>query len=231
MKAIIENEKYKIYEEYDNDGNKYYLTIPNNNELEYQFFCSLDESIISDDKILKKTNSIYERIIESNKNAIYVHVILENGQLTEAAKDNDTPLYSFLIKRILKTIKDAYQKAIKEKLAGINNNLTFISQNKDDTKFIDWLEINQVLPINRIALNKNYEINPDDTIKISFADNYVDNDITNLTEYEIAKENNSKVKTKKAHKNNHGYGNIILVFTTLIISLLVGITIAYIIIK
>ena len=230
MKAIIENEKYKTYEEYDYDGNCYYLTVPNNNTLEYQIFCSLNETYPQDKETLSKANKLYQKITENNKNVVYVHIILEIGELTEAAKDNDTPLYSFLLKRLLKTTKDAYQKTISEKLAGINNKLTIITQNEDDAKFVDWLEINQVMSINRFSLNKNEQRKLDDNILTPFEETN-NSSGTPLTQNSITNENEPKTRKKIPPQNSRGFGNIMIIIITLTISLIVGITIAYTIIK
>ena len=226
MEDNIKNEKYHIYEKYDDMGNRYYLTVPESNALEYQMFCSLNEDNQSDKEMLAKAEQIFKNISEYNSQIIYLHIILNNGELTEAAKDNDTPLYKMLLKKVLSTIKHAYQLVIPIKLAGINNKITFISQNSDDTKFIDWLEINQIIPIDRISL-KGYQGFP-------LTDSSDDNGGTTLaggdTEVELT-ENKPMVRKKIPPKNSHGFVNIILIITTLIITLIIGISIAYILIK
>ena len=226
MLAIVENEKYKLYEEYDNIGNKYYLTIPNNNALEYQIYCSLNED--TDTEVLSKVCANYESIIQSNKQAIYLHLILDSGELAEAAAENDSHLYKFMIKKILTSLKHAYQIIIQTKIAGINNEITFINQNKDDKKFFDWIEITGIIPIRCIKLDselKSYvDIPLNDTPNDSGGASLIGADI------ELS-ENKPLVRKKTPPKNNHGFGNIVLVVLTHIITIACGITIAYLLIK
>ena len=226
MKAIIENEKYHIYEEYDDTGNKYYLTVPKSNALEYQIFCSLNEDYHQDKDAIDKACHIFESISKNNDQIIYLHIILNTGELTEAAKDNDNPLYKMILKKVLSTIKHAYQVIIQEKIAGINNKITFISQNKDDIKFIDWLEIMGIIPIDRISLN-NYQAFPltdtsDDNSGTSLAGGDIESELT---------ENKPKTRIKIPPKHSPGFGNIVLIIITLIVALAIGIGIAYILIK
>lgn len=226
MKAIIENEKYHIYEEYDDTGNKYYLTVPKSNALEYQIYCSLNEGYFPDKEVIDKVCHIFESISKNNNQIVYLHIILNNGELTEAAKDNDNHLYKILLKEVLSTIRHAYQVIIQAKIVGINNKITFISQNKDDTKFIDWLEIMGIIPIDRISLNNYQEFLLNDTSDGNSGASLAGGDI----ESELT-EDKPMVRKKTPPKHSSGFGNIVLIIITLIVALAIGIGVAYILIK
>lgn len=233
MQLLLQNDDYKICEEFDNNGNRYFLCIPIADSLEYKICCSLNDNFLSPGEMLLKASNIYASIFKKKKNLIYAHMILETNELKEAAYDNDDPLYSILLRKILSTVKDVYQITIKEKLAAIDNKLGFISQNEDDAKFLDWVEINQALPIERIDLGANFNYRVDDFEPVSpfvDADNSGGGNALSGGE-EIYTDSKPLVKTLKPQVNNHGFGNIILVIITLGVIFALAIGAAYILVK
>ena len=232
MQLLLQNDDYKICEEFDNNGNRYLLCIPNAESLEYKICCSLNDNYLSPGDMLLKASNIYATILKKNKNLVYAHMILDTDELKEAALDNDNPLYTMLLRKILSIIKDAYQVTIKEKLAAISNKLGFVSQNEDDQKFLDWVEINQALPIERINLGNNFSHRVDEfEPELPFIDSSEGGG--NLLSGGSNEYANDKplVKTLKPASNNHGFGNMIMVIITLGFIFAVCIGAAYILIN
>ena len=216
MQLLLQNDDYKICEEFDNNGNRYLLCIPNADSPEYKICCSLNDNYLSPGDMLLKASNIYATILKKNKNLVYAHMILDTDELKEAAHDNDNPLYTMLLRKILSIIKDAYQVTIKEKLAAISNKLGFVSLSDDDQKFLDWIEINQALPIERISLGANFSHHVDEfEPELPFIDSG-DGGGGNLLSGGSTEYTNDKplVKTLKP-SNNHGFGNMILVIISL----------------
>ena len=230
MQLLLQNDDYKIYEIYDNDGNRSFLCIPNNESLEYQICCSLNEDILSPSSMLLKTSNIYSNILKRNKNLIYVHMMVDDGEITDAAHDNDDPLYKALLKKMSTTLDNTYQVLVKDRVAGINNNIEIISFNEDDAKFIDWLEMNNALPISRMNLDANVYYQNDELdleLNTSSHENITTNEIIDF-DYDLDK---SLVNTRKKIAGNYGFGNIVSVIIILAIILAISIGAAYILIK
>ena len=225
MQLLLQNDDYKIYEVFDNDGNRSLLCIPNNNLLEYKICCSLNEDNLSFGDMLLKTSSIYSNILDRNKSFIYIHLLVEPGEIKEAAQDNDNPLYKALLKKMSATIDNTYQVLVKDRIAGFNNDIEIISFNEDDAKFIDWIEMNNALPINRMKLGNIVNRALDD-LDISSEDTH-NNEIIDY-DYDLDK---SLVNTKKKLAPNYGFGNIVSVIIILSVILTISIGAAYILIK
>ena len=227
MEVIFEKDAYKIYEEHDNLGNEYYLCIPNSDSSEYSIFCGLSKDNVSHEKRVSEVFDVYDNISRENKNVIYVDALVEIKKLVEASYDNDQKLYNFLLDGIHETIRHARGsidslKASTEKK--INNVITMVKRDEDDTKFIDWLEINMPNNVNSISLFHNH-----------YSDNV--SDVTGELPIVDSEETMSKdiqsnyTKKRIPVKNSYGFGNIILVTIVLTILFAIGIAIAYIIIK
>jgi len=235
LKAIQKNNDYVLYLEYDNTGSKYYLCIPTGNEMNYQIFFGLDKDNMDSDEIINGIVNTYSNIIEGKKNIIYINSIIGINDLIEAAKDNDQRLYNYLLDKIHQTINHAYEIIIKEKLAVIDSVITMVKKDDDDAKFIDWLETNMPMYIHSISLNIDRPYELDDMNPLPFVDTS-DNGGGNLLtggigDSNLLTQNKGVSKKKKPKKNNHGFGNIILIIILLMIVFVVGISIAYILIK
>lgn len=235
LRTIVKNDNYGLYEEYDDRGNIYYLCIPNNNEIEYEIFCGLNKDNIPNDEIVNNVCNIYDKITKDKKNIIYVGTIIEIANLMEAASDNDGKLYNILLDRIHQTVKHAYENIIKEKLAAISNIITMVKQDEDDTKFINWLESNMPSLIHSVSLrSNNYFDATDTTTEIPIIDTSDNSGGAALTggpsDGELA-QNKGFAKKKVPPKNNHGFGNIVLVIIVLMLALVVGVAVAYILIR
>lgn len=234
LKSIQKNSDYELYLEYDNTGNKYYLCIPCNNEMEYEVFFGLDKDNISNGDIIDGIARTYNQISQKKKNIIYINAIIEINDLVEASRDNDQRLYNVLLDRIHQTIRHAYEVIIKEKLAAINNVITMVKKDDDDTKFIDWLESNMPTYIQSVSLRIDNHHKLDDTVEVPIVDssdgggNILAGGTANSNSL---MQNKEFTKKKIPPKNNHGFGNIILIIIVLMIALIVGIGIAYLLIK
>ena len=239
LKNIIKNDNYGLYEEYDGVGNKYYLCMPDNNEVQYEIFCGLSKDNIPSEEIVSSVSSIYDTITKSKKNIIYVDIIVDTNRLIEAAKDNDNPLYNFLLDRIHQTTKHAYETIIKEKRVSINNVIiTMVEKDGDDAKFIFWLERNMPNFIHSVSLRHNdnhYYSAIADTLETPIIDTSESGSGNTLaggpSGGELTQNNGFTKKKVPPKKNNHGFGNIILVIIVLMLALIVGITVAYILVK
>ena len=222
MQLLLQNDDYKICEEFDNDGNRYFLCLPIADASEYRICCSLNDDYLPLGEAILKASNIYANVSKKNKKLVYAHMILDTGELQEAAKDNDNPLYTVLLKKVSSMIKDTYQVIIKEKVAAIDPKVSFISQSEDDAKFIDWIEINQALPVERIVLGTDFNHRVDDFEPETPFIKPIEN--KNNDEENEYMDEKPLVKTLKPAINNNGFSNIVLVIITLaaVLALCIG---------
>lgn len=201
--------------------NKYLLVAPINGRQNYDLFLlipSNDFMNLSNDDIIKEISLVEENIKNQYPNQIIAIPIIDTNLLKIASTTNDTKPYLYIFNQIKTVTADIYRQ-INSANSTVSQTITFIKTNEENTKFIDFIE----LYINTSTPNAIKEIN-----------------LTNLSKVNEEKPaiepviNIEKPKTKVlAPKlpNKAGSANILLTTITLLLSLLVGISISYIIIK
>ena len=226
------NNDYSIYELKANDSLTYYLSMPNkdiNTCQIYLGFPTLEMSILDKEQEIAEISRLSDIIHKINPNGLYLFCNLPYGELHEASNDNDNRLYTILLNKLHLITKDLYDTV------SINNNVTInpqiygIKQNNDDTKFIDWLEIQLNGFINGVtykSLAKSYkkEITSQDDGNSDLGTKTMDGNIN-------TKSSGKAKKLVKPNTSRKGFSSFPFILLILSISLVLGISFAYLLIK
>jgi len=226
---FFQNEKYSIYKCNINNLS-YYLSMPNIDVSEYQMFIGLPtENIINleNDKISDIINNINNFIPDTYINGILVLPCIKDTVIEEAAYENDRRLYTKLFNKIHAITNDVYNKFTENNIK-LKEKIFFIKQNDNDSKFIDWLEINMNGFIESIDCKKKqiYFVNDTNQDDDSSITNNNNNTNSNGNDY-----NNVKIKKLTSKKKNSGFSTFSFIIFVLITSIFLGINIASLFIK
>lgn len=199
---------YTIYK--FQNKNPYYLTIPKTEQDEYELYVSFRQEKTSKAKI-KELNDI---LVRTNNKAIHLICNIKKTDIDEFStyNDNKVALYKLLQKRIYRQLAKTYDY-LKDKNIKVKIPVFFIKQNNNDTKLINWLEIDD----HKLIKGLKYE-------KIRKAYNELIFSGTMVIPFLNNKENrNTEIITKTYTKY--------YILLTIIIALIVGIGIANLLIK
>ena len=225
-KVYLTNSKYTIYE--FQDDTKYYLSIPKEKQEDYQIFVSFPnkdiDSLKPEDKE-QEIRSINDMLIKTEPNAIYLLCCLSKNEIEEFASYNDSSssFYKRLQHKVLKTLSKTFDNL---------KNITYIfpvcliKQNEFDSKLIDLLEINAGSYLKSIKLTDIKQNYYDLIFNETMAFQPIDPTSGGPT---ISKDN---VKVKKLiPPSKKGFTTIYNISLTILLSLIIGIGIAYLLIK
>ena len=220
----MSNDNYSLYAktdtysifQCDNDKSNYYLAIPNEPTDAYQLFVGFPQNDFRYSKkedIINEIHNVKKIIPSINKNGIYILLDIPLDRLEDAALENDNKMFSKLLNNTIQPlISDVYLKLKQydsnEKT--IDQLIYFVKQSNNDTKFIQWLEINLPNFIRGISYDEIYnnylantqeeDIDLDKTVVLS---------MDQLQEYDAkVKENGKKRILAKPNLNTFGYGNM-----------------------
>jgi len=173
----------------------------------------------------KNTNLSWADIIFPN--GILVLPCIKDTVIEEAAYENDRRLYTKLFNKIHAITNDVYNKFTENNIK-LKEKIFFIKQNDNDSKFIDWLEINMNGFIESIDCKKKqiYFVNDTNQDDDSSITNNNNNTNSNGNDY-----NNVKIKKLTSKKKNSGFSTFSFIIFVLITSIFLGINIASLFIK
>ena len=200
--------------------NNYYICIPNNDKEGYSLYIEFpNKSINYEDKtsILEMMNNEREKI--NDDKAIYVLPVIPEELIIKEDNVNDDKVYLELVNTIEEICDDVFGNMIQENTP-MDQSVHLITDSRYEEDFVDWINIiyvenkpqmKGIFQKERKNIDKNYDAT-------------TTNDEENHIEQEISK---PKVRVLEKPKNNNGFSRIQALVITIILSLIVGIGIAY----
>lgn len=200
--------------------NNYYICIPNNDKEGYSLYIEFpNKSINYEDKtsILEMMNNEREKI--NDDKAIYVLPVIPEELIIKEDNVNDDKVYLELVNTIEEICDDVFSNMIQENTP-MDQSVHLITDSRYEEDFVDWINIiyvenkpqmKGIFQKERKNIDKNYDAT-------------TTNDEENHIEQEISK---PKVRVLEKPKNNNGFSRIQALVITIILSLIVGISIAY----
>lgn len=200
--------------------NNYYICIPNNDKEGYSLYIEFpNKSINYEDKtsILEMMNNEREKI--NDDKAIYVLPVMPEELIIKEDNVNDDKVYLELVNTVEEICDDVFGNMIQENTP-MDQSVHLITDSRYEEDFVDWINIiyvenkpqmKGIFQKERKNIDKNYDAT-------------TTNDEENHIEQEISK---PKVRVLEKPKNNNGFSRIQALVITIILSLIVGISIAY----
>ena len=200
--------------------NNYYICIPNNDKEGYSLYIEFpNKSINYEDKtsILEMMNNEREKI--NDDKAIYVLPVIPEELIIKEDNVNDDKVYLELVNTIEEICDDVFGNMIQENTP-MDQSVHLMTYSRYEEDFVDWINIiyvenkpqmKGIFQKERKNIDKNYDAT-------------TTNDEENHIEQEISK---PKVRVLEKPKNNNGFSRIQALVITIILSLIVGISIAY----
>ena len=234
------NNRYSIYE-LSNNNITYYLSMPNNDINNYKIYLGfpvIETKDASKETITMEIKNIMDIIHTTNPNGIYVYCNIPRNELVEAANDNDSLLYERLLNKVSLITSDSYKVINENNNVSIDSVIYLVKQTDEDTKFINWLEVKLYGFVNGISINKlkqtydNYLFNNTNEQVFSGSSDGSGNGPRGLSGgggTDTLTNNNTKVKKLIKPIPKHGYTSF--TFIILVLSIMIGIGIAYLFIK
>ena len=218
------------------DDITYYLSIPKEEYKEYEIFVSFPSKDINSlngkDKA-EEIRRINDMLIRIKPNTIYLLCCLSRNEIEEFASynDNKTNLYKRLQHKFLKVLSKSFDE-LKNKT--IKFPISLIKQDEFDSKFIDWLEINMnsYLKSSKLLEIKQayYDLIFNETTVFNPIDSSSGTSNTKSDSPSTVSKENIKVK-KLVPPSQKGFTTIHAIYLTISLSLIIGISIAYLLIK
>ena len=259
MGELIANlENYSIYKAYNDKAGDYYLCVPNNNIVSCQIFLGFNDmelDNLSNDEIISIINDINSMIMNINNNSMYIIPNIPLSLLKQATIENDDRMYLDILNNKIQPItQDVYNMLIKNGIntKKINQVIQIVEKTDYDKKLGGWLSMKLGDSyINELDYQKLKEasISKDNTsYSIPITDepiNEIDNPTLNTNngitpinrEYENVdsidktKSNQLVRKLTKPNNTSKGFSNVKFIVLVLLLSLVVGISIGYMIMK
>lgn len=252
---ISELEDYSIYKVKNEIAGYYYLCIPNDNMIGCQIYFGFNDKNldnVSDDDIILMIRDVNDKIYKIDNNSVYIVPDLQMNYLNELTTINDTKDYMKFTSEIIHPIVyEIHEKLIKYEMNedNINNNIQIVTKNDVDRKIAGGLELcpkigsfmkeisyNQL----ELAIKKNDSLGeiPIEVINTDIQDdNITFNSKITPIEHEFDNVDNDKcnknrlVRTRKPTDSSLGFSSFKFIIATLIFSLVVGVSIGYLIIR
>ena len=218
QKPYIVHSLYNVYALANNN----FLAIPKSLHDEYELyvgFPTIDLKKASTEDKQTEVRKLADLLSKINNHAIYLLCNINKEMIAEFAIYNDTKigLYGALREKTYEYLQNAYNFLDKYNYK-IKLPINVVKQNNDDTKLIDWFEVNYSKLIKGIKYEKLKSIYNELIFSGTMA----------LPFLKTPKPEKTKVKVRR--RNHYGYTKIYLLLT-LAISLIFGIEIAYLLIK
>ena len=258
---IANLESYSIYKAYNDKAGDYYLCVPNNNIVSCQIFLGFNDmelDNLSNDEIISMINDINSMIMNINNNSMYVIPNISLSILKQATLENDDRMYLDILNNKIQPItSDVYNMLIKNGIntKKINQVIQIIEKSDHDKKLGGWLSmklgdnyINELdyqklkeASMNKDNQNTSYSIpitdEPVDNIDNTMINNDnqsiapINREYENVDSIDKTKSNQLVRKLTKQSDTSKGFSNIKFIVLVLLLSLVVGISIGYIIMK
>lgn len=250
---------YTIYKITHQATGGYYVCVPNNQLQNYQMFVGFankDLSTLSKEEIIVEVNKVASFVNSLNNAGIYILPDIPISQLEQAVLANDERMFNnILVNRIQPITKQVYLLLNKRVNTSMIN---MIMQSGNDKKIVDWIsnqyqngkiqpidysmnltmqresEREKIVHVNNTMMHhqpvSQQTMNvpqPQQTTGITPINRQYDNEPTVNKENRLVRrltmDNNNQVSS--------GFGSIKFIIATLILSLVVGVSIGYILIK
>lgn len=205
--------------------NNYYICIPNNDKEGYSLYIEFPNKNIN----YEEKNSILGMIDKERKKinddkAIYVLPVIPEELIIKEDNVNDDKVYLELVNAVEEICDDVFGNMIQENTL-MEQSVHLITDNRYEEDFVDWINIiyvenkpqmKGIFQKERKKIDKEYDV-----MTTNDEDNYIEQDISR-----------PKVRVlEKPKNNNNGFSRIQFLIITIILSLIVGISIAYYMIK
>ena len=228
---------YSMYHMYLPDASDFFMCIPKEIHKKYKFvldFASFKfDSEDIDNKIkevyLKKADKLYDKF----PNSIYIISPISLKEFNDALEENDDRLYKRLLGRIETYRNDTYwslaNASVFEDAISVEPQINIIKQGKDDVKLFWYLDINNIPNYKQIDLNPPPKAPPKPKANVVFDD---EKEVF-IPKVEVPAPKSQKKNTTPKGDGVHsaGYSNLAFIITVLVISLMMGICLAYLIIR
>lgn len=246
---IASLENYSIYKSYVNDDISYYLCVPNGSMSKCQIvlgFASESLDSLSQDELIAKISEINDMVFNLNNESIYAIPNIDELEFKNAVLENDNRLYENILNNKIHPItQDIYNMLIKNgiKKKNISQVISVIKKTDDDKKFTFWLSMrlgdNYINEIDyKELLDKyNLKINDSQIIINDSSDEIVNSSgIAPINrDYEntqvIEKENRLVKKLTKPVDKSPGFSSFKFIIVFMIITIILGISISYLLVK
>lgn len=204
--------------------NNYYICIPNNDKEGYSLYIEFpNKSINYEEKnsILGMIDKEREKI--NDDKAIYVLPVISEELIIKEDNVNDDKVYLELVNAIEEICDDVFGNMIQGNTP-MEQSVHLITDNRYEEDFVDWINIiyvenkpqmKGIFQKERKNIDKEYD---------AVTTNYEGPKDMDYESKEISK---PKVRVLEKPKNNNGFSRIQALVITIILSLIVGISIAY----
>lgn len=222
-------DNYTLYEMFTEDAKKYYMCLPTSNQEEYQMVFDFSEeyynSLLESEKI-SEISKICDLLYTTHFNSIYVLSNITTYDLHEAKEENDSHAYRNLLKKMHEYTYAAYTALDDNKDLRINQTIYIINQTPDDVKLMDWLDLR--MPGYFKGIDFRHLLS--DTLSTESSGGSALSGPNNGTSIEQTN-NKSNHKVKILVPNKHGFLNITFIAVIIVLSFIIGIGMAYLLIK
>lgn len=204
--------------------NNYYICIPNNDKEGYSLYIEFPNKCINyEDKtsILGMIDKEREKI--NDDKAIYVLPVIPEELIIKEDNVNDDKVYLELVNSLEEICDDVFGNMIQENIS-MEQNVHLITDSRYEEDFVDWINIiyvenkpqmKGIFQKERKNIDKNY-----DAVTTNNEVNYMEQEISN-----------PKVRVLEKPKNNNGFSRIQALVITIVLSLILGVSIACYMVK
>lgn len=242
--VIDKTDKYTIYSSstsYEYGINEYYLYIPNTNDNRCSLYINFANEKDSNYKnnIAQEINEIINRL--NNKSIVYAIPILPDHLSIDENNINDDKLYTEIANSLISISSDVFNHMIVNEHKEMEQCVHLVTKTISDKNFVYWLNSSHIVKNPQFAklfktfnLQKEISITNNDELPKLYEDSeFTGNSGNSLSggsssnSYEVGK---PKVKVLIS-PSKHGFSSITFLSLIISLSLVLGIGIAYILIK
>lgn len=261
MEEIIATfDSYVIYKYTNENIGSYYLCKPTGKVLEYTMFLGFPNGElreISNEEIIDDIKKVADAVVSLNSNGIYLLPIIPYNELVDASLENDFRTDRFgnvnynsgMFARIYENKVKPITMDVYRLLDGkINRKISMIKKDKPDRMFIHWMVMDYTNKYGNNASELLEEIEYRDLVNTNKQKPLFSNEFmgipptsTDTSEGGIAPVNhefdninsmsNAYTKVLKPKSSSSGFSNINFIIITLLLSLVVGVSIGYLLMK
>lgn len=254
--AVLDN--YTIYRVSDGKLGNYYLSVSNGNISKCQIYLGFTDKqteILSKEEIVAMISEVNEIIQRENSDSIYIVPNIPQSLLEEATNENDNFMYTEILEqRIHPIILDVINNILVKNgvnVENINQVIKVIERNDQDKKLGGWLTTHpqigsfvEEIDYNKLKekdmMNNGNEVKKNDLEENNAHENQsvLSSGIAPVNhqydEINYGSKSNQKTLKRTPPKSNNvssGFSNFKFIIMTLLLSLVVGVSIGYLLIK
>lgn len=246
MGEIIETfDNYIIYKFVRENIGTYYLCVPTRNVDEYSMYVGFPNrefGNLSNDEIISEINKVSSVVTSLNINGVYVLPVIPYTDLVQASLENDDNAYRDIFWNKVTPITTEIYTMLEGKF---KNKRNMVKRDDCDRKFIDWIVLESIKYGNELIGAVEYSSLVDGYGQGKKADNVIledspisltqNNDVIAPVNHELdeinKKRNKHTLRRVKEKNASLGFSSIKFIVITLLLSLVIGISIGYLLIK